>query len=251
MIRAVIFDMGGTLEEVYYDDALRLGATPGLRAILTSAHLDLALPDAELCRVVVAGMKKYAKWRVESEKELPPEQVWTEFVFANYDVPQAKLAVVGEELAFYWDSQFSKRTLRPEVPAMLDALNSRGFRLGVISNITSRKLVPYKLDEYNIAQKFQAVLTSVGFGWRKPNAQIFLETARQLGLPASECAYVGDTISRDVVGARRAGYGLAIQIKSFLTTVSDKATDTEPPNAIITNLMQVVDLVAPLAEKTQ
>jgi putative hydrolase of the HAD superfamily len=86
-------------------------------------------------------------------------------------------------------------------------------------------------------------LPSSVFGWRKPNPRIFLEAARQLNLTPGECAYVGDTVSRDVVGARRAGYGLVIQIKSFLTAQSDRATDVEPPDAIVQDLMQVVALV--------
>jgi putative hydrolase of the HAD superfamily len=64
-----------------------------------------------------------------------------------------------------------------------------------------------------------------------------------LELPPVACAYVGDTISRDVAGARRSGYGLAIQIKSFLTATSDRPTDVEPPDAVIHNLMQIVDLI--------
>ena len=104
-------------------------------------------------------------------------------------------------------------------------------------------MVAVKLAEYGIARYFDPILTSSNFGWRKPNERIFLECARLLGLPPAGCAYVGDTISRDVIGARRAGYGLAIQIKSFLTTKADKETDVEPPDAIIQDLREVLDVM--------
>jgi putative hydrolase of the HAD superfamily len=104
-------------------------------------------------------------------------------------------------------------------------------------------MVQAKLVEYGIVHYFNPIKTSANFGWRKPNQRIFLETARVLDLPPAACAYVGDTISRDVAGARRSGYGLAIQIKSFLTAKSDKETDVEPPDAVVHDLMQVVDLV--------
>ncbi len=87
-------------------------------------------------------------------------------------------------------------------------------------------------------------MTSSNFGWRKPNERIFLETARLLDVAPAECVYVGDTISRDISGARRAGYGLAIQIESFLTAKADKATDVAQPDAVVRNLMDIVDLVA-------
>ena len=62
------------------------------------------------------------------------------------------------------------------------------------------------------------------------------------------CAYVGDTVSRDVIGARRAGYGSVIQIKSFLTDKADRGTGNVLPDAVIHDLMQVVNLVTPNTE---
>lgn len=245
MIHAVIFDLGGTLEDVYYDDALRLAAMPGLHAILAHHQLELPLSMNELYAVVKAGMKKYGAWRQATEQELPPERVWSEFVFAGQCLPREKLYAIAEELAFYWDAHCSRRNVRPEARTALQALHERGCRLGVISNIISRTMVPCKLREYAIADYFEVVLTSCTFGWRKPSPRIFLEMARLLNLAPADCAYVGDTISRDVVGAHRAGYGLAIQIKSFLTTQSDQATDIEPPDALIENLTQVVDVIDP------
>jgi len=243
-IRAVVFDMGGTLEDVYYDDDWRLKATPGFREILAKHDLDPGLSIPDLYAVIKAGMTKYGAWREKTEQEMPPEQVWSRFVFKkNQGWPKEKLAAIGEELAFYWDTRFSHRMLRPESREVLAALHGRGFRLGVISNILSRQMVPFKLDEYGLTRYFPVVLASASFGWRKPSPHIFLEATRLLDLPPAACAYVGDTVSRDVIGARRAGYGLVIQIKSFLTGMADKASVTEQPDAVVQNLMEVVDLV--------
>jgi putative hydrolase of the HAD superfamily len=144
----------------------------------------------------------------------------------------------------FYETHYHVRSLRPEVPAVLEALHKQGFRLAIISNVISRRLVPCKLAEYGIARYFDPVVTSVNLGWRKPNACIFEEAARLMQLPPEACAYVGDTVSRDVIGARRARYGLVIQIKSFLTDKADRDTHVQSPDAIIHNLMQVVGLVA-------
>ncbi len=246
-IRAVLFDMGGTLEDVYYDDQLRLQATRGFRDLLAQHDLDPGLSVPALNRVLIAGMKRYQEWRLETEQDLGPERLWSEFVFVNENLPKDKLASIGEELAFHWDQHFSKRVLRPEVPTLLETLRQRGLRLGVISNITSRRFVPHQLAKYGIASYFDVVVTSAALGWRKPNLCIFLEAARLVGCPPHACAYVGDTVSRDVIGARRAGYGLVIQIKSFLTAQSDSEKDVAMPDAVVQNMMQVVDLVNPSA----
>lgn len=242
-IRAVIFDLGGTLEDTSYNDALRAEAAHGLRRLMIARGLDPRLSAEEVSAHVAAGMDAYTRWREQTEIELPPEQVWAEYVFPDRGLPKEELAAAAEELIFFYETHFFRRSVRPEATAALQALAESGYRLAVISNIISRSLVPIKLAEYGIAHFFDPILTSSNFGWRKPNERIFLECARQLDLPPAACAYVGDTISRDVSGARRAGYGLAIQIKSFLTDKADRPTDVEPPDAVIHHLTEVVDLV--------
>ncbi len=242
-LRAVVFDLGGTLEDVYYDDASRLEATRGLRDLLVSRGLDPGLSIAELYATITAGFKALNSWREKTERELPPEHVWTEYIFPRQGLPRDKLEAAAEDLMLFYENHFYTRRLRPEVPAVLAALAARGFRLALISNIISRRQVQHNLAAYGIAHYFDPVVTSAAFGWRKPNPRIFLEAAHIMHLPPAACAYVGDTISRDVVGARRAGYGLAIQIRSFLTGKSDRPSDLEPPDVVVSNLMEVVDVV--------
>ena len=50
--------------------------------------------------------------------------------------------------------------------------------------------------------------------------------------------YVGDTVSRDIIGAKRAGFGWAAQIYSFLTAQKDVGipiTEAERPDVVIQN----------------
>jgi putative hydrolase of the HAD superfamily len=249
-IRAVVFDMGGTLEDLYYDDASRMEATRGLHRLLRERGLDPCLPLPDLQAAVLTGMKAYQEWREESEIELSPERVWTERIFPNHSLPRDRLIANAEDLTFFYETHFHMRSLRPEAPALLDSLHKHGFCLAVISNIISHRVVLHSLKRYGIEHYFDPVITSARFGWRKPNARIFLEAARQMNLPPAACAYVGDTVSRDVIGARRAKYGLAIQIKSFLTDKTDNGTSRVRPDAIIQDLMQVINLVAPNTEMT-
>jgi putative hydrolase of the HAD superfamily len=247
-IQAVLFDMGGTLEELSYDETLRREATRGLRDLLRQLELDPGLSLPDLWAALFSGMEAYQAWRAETEVELPPERVWAEYILADYGLCNERLVAAADELALFYETHFYARSLRPEAPAALEALREKGFRLAIISNTLSRSLVPSKLAEYGIAQYFDPVLTSATLGWRKPNSRLFDEAARLMQLPPQACAYVGDTVSRDVIGARRAGYGLVLQIKSFLTAKSDRGTDKVPPDAVIQHLSQVLDLVTPLPE---
>jgi putative hydrolase of the HAD superfamily len=247
-IRAVLFDMGGTLEELYSDEAIRLEAASGLRELLRQRGVDpgLSLPDLE--STVSSGLAAYQAWRDQSEIELAPDIVWSKYVLGDQCPSRERLLASAEEIAFFYETHNHTRRLRPEAPAALAALRRLGFRLAIISNVNSRSLVPRKLAEYGIAHYFDPVVTSSGLGWRKPNERIFHEATHLMHLPPHACAYVGDTVSRDVIGARRAGYGMAIQIRSFLTDRSDQGTEDVPPDAFIQDLREVAGLVTPNRE---
>ena len=51
-------------------------------------------------------------------------------------------------------------------------------------------------------------------GIRKPDPRIFEIALKEMGVSAAETGYVGDTISRDVLGARNAHLGLAVRINN-------------------------------------
>jgi putative hydrolase of the HAD superfamily len=247
-IQAVLFDMGGTLEELYNDEAIRLEATRGLRELLRERGIDPGLSLPDLQSTVSSGLAAYQSWRDQSEIELAPAIVWSKYILADHCPSRERLLASAEDIAFFYEAHNHTRNLRPEAPATLEALRKLDFRLAIISNVNSRSLVPCKLAEYGIAHYFDPVVTSSDVGWRKPNERIFDEAASLMHLPPHACAYVGDTVSRDVIGARRAGYGMAIQIRSFLTDRSDQGVEHVPPDAVIQDLREVVDLVAPSRE---
>ncbi len=126
-IRAIVFDLGGTLEDVRYDDASRTVAARGLGRLLVELGLDPRLSTAGLKRSVLSGMKAYQDWREGTELELPPERVWTEYIFAGHDLSAERLMAAAEELTFFYEAHFFTRTLRPEAPAALETLQKQGL----------------------------------------------------------------------------------------------------------------------------
>lgn len=245
-IRAVVFDLGGTLEDVHYDDAIRLDAARGIRALMIERGLDPGLAAPELHDAIRRGLDSYQRLREDTNVELPPERVWIDYIFAGRRMPTDRLAETAEELMLYYENTAFKRALKPEAPAAVATLHRAGFRLAIISNVISRTLVPKNLDAYGLTRYFDPIITSAGMGIRKPHPRIFVDTARRMGLAPSVCVYVGDTISRDVVGAQQAGYGMTIQIKSFLTSRSDRDSDTARPDAVIKDLNEIEPLIAAL-----
>ena len=240
-IQAVFFDMGGTIETFGFTRALRLEATPAVRQRLIQAGIDLRLDHEQLLDVISTGLERYKRHSIQTLDELPPSRVWNEYVFPGYELDQAKLAEIAEELSFLIETRYFQRAMRPEIPVVLESIKQMGLKIGLISNVNSRGQVPANLKEYGIIHYFNPIVLSSEFGRRKPDPAIFHYAARLANVPASACLYVGDRILRDIDGARRAGYGKAVQIKhNFEHGENDEG---HTPDAIIEDMTELLNIL--------
>lgn len=240
-IRAVFFDMGGTIETFRFTHALRLESTEIIRTCLLEAEIDIPLANEPLLGMISKGLDRYKRWSIQTLEELAPLRVWSEFIFMDWDIPLNRLAAVAEDLSFLVETRFYYRTMRPEIPAVLEALKQMGLKIGLISNVNSRGQVPENLKAYGIIDYFDPIVLSSEFGRRKPDPAIFLYAARLANVPVEVCVYVGDRIIRDIDGAKRAGYNKAIQIRhEFAHGENDIGTI---PDAVIDNMTELVEIL--------
>ncbi len=241
-IQAVFFDMGGTIDTHYHNRASALQATEDIGSFLFRTGLDLsALNTEQLYAVIKEGLTRYRIWREETLIELPPERIWREFVLKGFRITPHQLDDIAEELALTSDTRYFQRQMRPEMPEVLEAIKDLGLKMGVISNVTSRGQVPGDLKRYHLLRYFDPIVMSSAYGRRKPDPSIFHHAASLAKVPTSACVHVGDRISRDILGARRAGYALAVQI---LHDYKEGEDPEEPrPDAIIESMTQLVDIL--------
>ncbi|MDI6099771.1 HAD family hydrolase [Actinoplanes sp. NEAU-A12] len=95
------------------------------------------------------------------------------------------------------------RTPRPEALAVLDHLRTQNYRLGLLSDCSSELCEAWPDTVY--AARIDAPVFSWKEGHRKPDPRLYATAAARLGVPVSECWFVGDGGSREHDGARRAG----------------------------------------------
>jgi putative hydrolase of the HAD superfamily len=246
-VQAVFFDMGGTIETFSSTPELRLQASRGLRQRLLTAGIDLQLNAEQLLGVITAGENRYLHWKLQSMQELPPARVWREYFLAGYPIDSTALEVAAEDLMLYYETHFFQRSMRPEMPAVLLAIQQMGLKIGLISNVCSRGQVPLNLEQYGLRHYFDPVVLSSQYGRRKPDPAIFHHAARLAGAPTSRCLYVGDRIARDILGARRAGFGLTVQIRHHF---DHGEQDTgAAPDAIIQHMDELLEILG--AEKSR
>ena len=247
-IRAVFFDMGGTIQTFSYTHALRLAATPGLQERLRSVGIDLQLDNERLYTLVSDGLARYHEWSIQSMLELPPQRVWGDYILAGFPVDSTLLDAHAEDWMVYLETCYYQRAMRPEMPQVLETIQRMGLKIGLISNVCSRSQVPNNLAEYGIAQFFNPIVLSSEYGRRKPDPAIFHYAARLANVPTSECLYVGDRIARDIVGARKAGFALAIQIRNdFKHGETDEGA---VPDALIEEMTGLLDILNEAEQRT-
>ena len=240
-IQAVFFDMGGTIETFTHTREFRLSATPGLQDLLSTAGIELNLTDKQLLDVILDGMRRYHEWRMETLQEIPAAKIWRDYILPGYPIDQNILDEIAEELMFYYEDRFYQRIMRPEIPSVLESIRIMGPKIGLISNVTSREVVPANLKQYGIYHYFDPIVLSSEYGRRKPDPAIFHYAARLANVPTSQCLYVGDRIARDVVGARRAGYRLAIQIQHDYD--HGETDEGATPDAVIHSMTDLLDII--------
>lgn len=247
MIGTVLFDIGGTLHTVRNSEQLRTAFAKRLSDRLAVYGIRLDTPYDVLGNRLHENAEAYKHWSERSLSELPAPRIWNEFYLKDYAIGEELLSPIAEELSFLYDYERVENLRRPRLKETVEALAGMGMRMGIISNIISTSFVPHILREYGIAQYMDCVVLSSEAGCRKPGAEIFRIALDRLGVTAEETAYVGDTVSRDVLGARNAGLGMVIRIRNAAIAHRDAAfTGADAPKAdfVIDELYEIPAILA-------
>ena len=140
------------------------------------------------------------------------EHVYSEDMFVRYTgrilegmgAKGPAIAACASEVYREWASchHFS---LYDDVDPTLRALHARGFKIGVISN-SHRSMQAFE-EHFELRGLISAAITSYEHGFMKPHPSIFEAALNLAGVSAAEAVMVGDSLSHDIEGARRAGMG--------------------------------------------
>lgn len=245
MLDTVLFDMGGTLEDINYNEETARNVTVKMMEMLRAKGLEVTDTPEAFWEKVDRGVKNYKAWSQTVNLELKPEEIWPDFYLREFDFDRETIIAMAEDLAYMWEITYFNRKLRPGVKEMLDALKERGYKLGIISNTAALYSVFHVLEDYGIRDYFEDVTLSSVTGYRKPHEGIFRISLYEMQSEPENSVYVGDTMSRDIIGSKRAGFAVAVQIKSFMTGPSDtKVSQSEyAPDYVITDFAELVKIL--------
>ncbi|MCH7717022.1 MAG: HAD-IA family hydrolase [Gemmatimonadetes bacterium] len=127
----------------------------------------------------------------------------TKRLFQRLNV-RAPDGAVADHVASVWSVLGpSSLAVFPDVSNVLQVLRAARYRIAVVSNWQCG--LRHFCTELGFGETFDDVIVSAEVGYEKPNAEIFAEACRRVGVPPHRVLHVGDSMTDDVEGARAAG----------------------------------------------
>ena len=147
------------------------------------------------------------------------------------------LEEVAREMYDQW-AEHKHFSLYDDVAATLTTLRARGVKLGLISN-SHRCLASFQ-SHFELDGLISATVSSSEHGFMKPHPRIFAAALDLMQVAASESAMVGDSLTHDVAGARRAG------MRGILLARGGIKAPVDPDVTVIQSLVVPVSMNARL-----
>lgn len=196
-LRCLLFDLDGTLADTAPDLAHALN-------LLRAEHRMASLPFEAIRPFVSHGATALIKlgFTVTPDTE--------------------EFAALRERfLAIYRDCLSVHTRLFPGMADLLDALEGRGLKWGIVTNKPSWLTEPLVAD-LGLRKRAACVVSGDTTINRKPHPEPMLHACRAAGVTAHECLYVGDA-RRDIEAGRNAGMRTLVALFGYLGEADDPA----------------------------
>ena len=221
MVRAVIFDWGGTLTPWHAVDHEELWLS------VCARHYPAADAAALAAAARAAEMDL---WRLA---ETSQQSATMDAVFAR-----AGVTASADFLASYYQAWDPHTVTDPDAAPLLRELRRRGIKIGVLSNtMWSRAAHEQIFLRDEILDLIDGAVYTSEIPWVKPHPEAFRAVMRATGVtdPAG-CVFVGDRPYDDVYGAKTAG------MRAVLVPNSDvPAFSGAEPDAVIARLSELLE----------
>ena len=186
MIRAVLFDLDGTL----YDRDLLVRDLLREQFGIFEEFLSIVGESTFMARIIELDAHGYG-----GKPELYAQ------VVGEWNLHPG---LADQLTGHFWEAYGRHCALSEDVSTTLQVLRDNGKTLGVITNGGAARQQE-KLESLGLGSFFAAVLISEKEGLRKPDPRIFARALERCGVRPDEAVFVGDHPEADGAGAKAAG----------------------------------------------
>lgn len=223
MVKALLFDLDGTLLDSVDDLTVAINNTLMSKALPTIARSDVALFIGKGARVLVQRALSKACGRAPGVKLIDE-------VLPRY-LQEMKLA------------EGTRTKQIPTVPEALARLQKAGFKMAIVTNKpanVARKLV----TQFNLLDFFETVIGAGDVDTIKPDPKMLIEAAHRMGVGIEDCVMIGDSMN-DSFAAKNARIS-ALLVKTGYNegiAIDQWAKEYAPNDLVFDTMAQLADHV--------
>ena len=200
--KMILFDYGQTLVNEAKFDGVK-GSREILKYAAQNKHNISAEQLQEKANELNRELGRFDPARRHLFQIEVPNHMFTAYLYESLGI---KLSISAEQIdRIFWDAA-APGTPTAGIEELLEFLYLNNIRTGVISNISyCGKAVADRINEMIPANRFEFIIATSEYMYRKPDRRIFELALEKAGLKADDVWYIGDQYECDIVGARNAG----------------------------------------------
>lgn len=243
MIKAILFDYGGTLVQPRRPwEEVKPTAIAASHAVMRRHGLKESYD--QYVPFDTSTFDKYTELEKQTESDIPDIVPYREIVGTLF--PNSSKAwcqrVAAEANNAFWKVAVANYGLQRGARKCLAELKSMKLRLAVVSNHHHPEALISHLTRLGVRPYFSRVIASSRVGLRKPDQRIFAMCLSTLRVRPAEAVFVGDSVPIDIVGANRAG------MTTILIGNDDRSHGEGKPDFKVVDLSEVPRIVSSLQE---
>jgi putative hydrolase of the HAD superfamily len=267
MIQAILFDFGNTLVSTELDWEVIIDQNiDSLLTYLDSVGIKV---DKETFGKSFLSVRDQNFKKAERElREYTAEESLSQML-AQFGIINVAPEILEQGVNAFFAPELNLYPVFPDVPEVLTELKSRGYKLAIVSNATSGRLIRKAAAGRDLTQYFETIIVSADIGYRKPHPKIFQLALDFLKVKPEQTVMVGDLLDYDIIGAQKLGMktilakfvqqepnldsSTALRVKNFNnqhpdSTNPDGFSEREPgtgiiPDAVATSFRDIIKYI--------
>ena len=197
-IKALLFDLGGTLVHRNVDD--HIADEVAVKDIVDYMDSNGYSVDQEsFLEKYWSHYRRLNEYRENFMIEIPMS-VWLSELLYDFCGENLDFKLLSKAEKTIVDARVDSAILLPKTIEVLEKLSSQ-YSLGIITNTSSGQVADRVLVNLKLNRFFDYVIASSEIGVRKPYPGIFFYIVRKMFIRPEEAIFIGDSIKHDIVGS--------------------------------------------------
>lgn len=163
-------------------------------------------------------------------------------VFAEYNLNHIDNTILENAVEAFFEPEKKLYPVIAGAHEVLQVLKDRGYKLALVSNASSGKLIYSAMEHLDFTKYFDVTIVSADIGYRKPHPQIFQMALEKLHISPQEAVMIGDVPAYDIAGSKI--LGMKSILVNYLESTEGKKNLTDiQPDAIAHKITDIPNII--------